>query len=124
MMTWKVADNGFQMSLSTQVPESIRQQLRPWMEQWLRSHGLSHADIDHWAVHPGGPRILTASADALGLAHDQLSVSAQVLADYGNMSSPTILFILDRLRRQDLQGLCVALAFGPGLVVEAALLKR
>lgn len=124
MMSWRVGDHGFQMTLSAQVPEVIRTQLKPWLESWLATHNLSLDGINHWAVHPGGPRILSATTDALKLDKDQLAVSASVLADCGNMSSPTILFILDRMRRQELRGTCIALAFGPGLVVEAALLKR
>lgn len=121
MMSWHIGDHGFQMTLSAQVPETIRSQLRPWMEHWLNLQGLTLSEIDHWAVHPGGPRILTATAAALGLDSNHLEISTKVLSECGNMSSPTILFILDRMRRQRLQGLCVALAFGPGLVVEAAL---
>jgi predicted naringenin-chalcone synthase len=124
MMTWRVGDHGFQMTLSAQVPEVIRKQLRPWIEQWLAKQNVQHSDVDLWAVHPGGPRILTASADALQLDHAKLSVSTSILSECGNMSSPTILFILDRMQRQGHRGLCVALAFGPGLVVEAALLRR
>ncbi len=124
MMSWRVGDHGFKMTLSAQVPEVIRKQLRPWLESWLAAHQLTLGDVQSWAVHPGGPRILTATTDALKLEKDQLEVSASVLADCGNMSSPTILFILDRMRRQSLRGTCVALAFGPGLVVEAALLSR
>jgi predicted naringenin-chalcone synthase len=124
MMSWRVGDHGFKMTLSAQVPEVIRRQLKPWLESWLVTQQLTVTDIVSWAVHPGGPRILTATMSALELSADQLSVSSGVLADCGNMSSPTILFILDRMRRQALQGPCIALAFGPGLVVEVALLER
>jgi predicted naringenin-chalcone synthase len=124
MMSWKVGNHGFQMTLSAQVPEVIRKQLKPWLENWLATQQLTLQDISSWAVHPGGPRILTATTDALKLDKSHLAVSAGVLAECGNMSSPTILFILDRLRREGLRGPCVAIAFGPGLVVEAALLRR
>lgn len=124
MMSWRVGDHGFQMTLSAQVPEVIRKQLKPWLENWLATQQLTLQDIASWAVHPGGPRILTATTSALELRADQLAVSASVLADCGNMSSPTILFILDRMRRQEHRGPCIALAFGPGLVVEVALLER
>ncbi len=124
MMSWRVGDHGFQMTLSAQVPEVIRKQLKPWLESWLATQQLTLQDISSWAVHPGGPRILTATASALELTALQLAVSASVLADCGNMSSPTILFILDRLRRDETRGPCIALAFGPGLVVEVALLRR
>jgi predicted naringenin-chalcone synthase len=123
MMTWRVGNNGFQMTLSAQVPEVIRQQLKPWLSAWLATQGKNLEDISTWAVHPGGPRILTATSEALELAENQLEVSLGVLAECGNMSSPTILFILKRLLEQSSSGPCVALAFGPGLVVEAALLE-
>ncbi len=122
MMTWRVGNHGFQMTLSAQVPTVIRQQLRPWLVEWLATQGLSLTDINSWAVHPGGPRILTATADALGLGEQQLEVSKGVLAECGNMSSPTVLFILKRLLENGSTGPCVTLAFGPGLVVEVALL--
>ena len=124
MMSWRVGDHGFQMTLSAQVPEVIRKQLKPWLVSWLATQQLTLQDIASWAVHPGGPRILTATSAALELGAEQLAVSAGVLADCGNMSSPTILFILDRMRRQEMRGPCIALAFGPGLVVEVALLLR
>jgi predicted naringenin-chalcone synthase len=73
-------------------------------------------------VHPGGPRILTSVERALGVDRDHSEVSREVLAEHGNMSSATILFILDRMRQLDAPRPCVALAFGPGLVVEALLI--
>jgi predicted naringenin-chalcone synthase len=73
-------------------------------------------------VHPGGPRIVDAVRDALDLDDDQVGMSREVLAEYGNMSSATILFILERLRGQGVPLPCVAMAFGPGLVVEATLI--
>ncbi|QEH36814.1 Alpha-pyrone synthesis polyketide synthase-like Pks18 [Aquisphaera giovannonii] len=121
-MSWRIGDHGFQMTLSNRVPDLIGTHLRPWLESWLARHGLDLASVGSWAVHPGGPRILSAVAEALGLGHDALGVSQRVLAEHGNMSSPTILFILDRLARAGAPGPCVALAFGPGLAVEAAIL--
>jgi predicted naringenin-chalcone synthase len=74
-------------------------------------------------VHPGGPRVLASVRDALGLDDAVLSASRDVLAAHGNMSSATILFVLERLL-PDGAGPCVALAFGPGLTAEVALLRR
>ena len=74
-------------------------------------------------MHPGGPKILDGVESALQLKDDQLAESREVLAEYGNMSSPTILLILSRLRAQHAPRPCVALAFGPGLVVEAAMFE-
>ncbi len=121
-MGWRIRDHGFEMTLSARVPELIKQHLRPWLSEWLGARNLSIDDIRSWAFHPGGPRILTAAGEALSLQREQWAISESVLADFGNMSSPTILFILDRMRQEAVSGPCVALAFGPGLTIEAALL--
>jgi predicted naringenin-chalcone synthase len=121
-MSWRIGDHGFEMTLSPRVPDLICGHLVPWLGPWLARHGLSIATVGSWAVHPGGPRILSAVGEAAGLDRRALEVSQQTLATYGNMSSPTVLFILDRLRRTAAPRPCVALAFGPGLAVEAALL--
>jgi len=121
-MTWRIGDHGFRMTLSARVPGLIEANLRDWLTQWLGDQGLGLGDIESWAVHPGGPRIVTSVQKSLGLSREQTAVSKEVLSEYGNMSSPTILFILDRLQKQAAPRPCVALAFGPGLVVEATLL--
>lgn len=120
-MTWDIGDHGFDMTLSTKVPELIARNLRPWLEGWLADNNLRLGDVASWAVHPGGPRVLTAVEEALGLDTTATAVSLDVFASCGNMSSPTVLFILERLRAQNAPRPCVALAFGPGLVAEAAL---
>ena len=120
-MTWRIRDNGFEMSLSPRVPGLIEEHLRPWLEGWLAKEGLGLEDIQTWAVHPGGPRILSSVAKGLDLPKGALDVSRGVLQEFGNMSSPTILFIVDRLRAMDAPLPCVALAFGPGLMAEAVL---
>ena len=120
-MSWHIGDHGFEMSLSPRVPELIHGSLRPWLEGWLADHGVPLASVASWAVHPGGPRILSATAEALDLPPEALADSRDVLREHGNMSSPTVLFLLDRLRRQAAPRPCVALAFGPGLTIEAAL---
>ncbi len=120
-MTWNIGDHGFAMTLSTKVPNLIEANLRPWLESWLARHGLRIEDIGSWAIHPGGPRILNAVAETLGLDRQATEVSREVLTQHGNMSSPTVLFILDRLRRRGAARPCVAMGFGPGLAAEAAL---
>lgn len=120
-MGWTVGDHGFEMSLSRRVPGLIASHLRPWLESWLGASGLSLADIKSWAVHPGGPKIVSAAEEALGLTTEALAPSRAVFAEYGNMSSPTVLFILKRLREANAPRPCIALGFGPGLVAEAAL---
>ncbi len=122
-MTWRIGDRGFEMTLSPRVPDYICAHLPAWLNGWLGRHGLVKADVAAWAVHPGGPRILSAFCDAMGLPREAVNVSEEVLAQFGNMSSPTILFILERLWRSEIAGPIVALGFGPGLAVEAALLR-
>jgi predicted naringenin-chalcone synthase len=120
-MGWTVGDHGFEMTLSRRVPGLIAAQLRPWLETWLRDNGRSLADVQSWAVHPGGPKIVSAVEQSLELSAEVLAPSRGVFAEYGNMSSPTVLFILRRLRETNAPRPCVALGFGPGLVAEAAL---
>ena len=122
-MTWKIGDHGFEMALSSRVPDLIAAHLHPWMEGWLAKSGRRLEEIRAWAVHPGGPRILTSVAQALRLRETAIATSAEILARCGNMSSPTILFVLERLQAQGYRPPCVVLGFGPGLVAEAALLE-
>ncbi len=121
-MTCTIGSNGFEMTVSRKVPRLISALLLPWLQQWLGQHGLDLADVACWAVHPGGPSILDAVQEALALSPSALEPSRSVLAECGNMSSPTVLFILQRLRAAGAKPPCVLLAFGPGVVVEAALL--
>lgn len=121
-MTWAIGDHGFEMTLSKHVPRLIARTVRGWLTDWLGRNGLSVACVGSWAVHPGGPKIVEAVEEALGLPREATAVSRGVFADYGNMSSPTVLFILDRLRRAAARRPCVMLGFGPGLVAEAVLL--
>lgn len=123
LMTWRIGDHGFQMTLSPKIPEVIETNLRPWLQQWLASLCLSLEDVGSWAIHPGGPRILNACEAALQLPPKALTASREILERYGNMSSPTIMFILNRLRETASPRPCVSLAFGPGITLEAALWK-
>lgn len=120
-MTWRVGDHGFVMTLDATVPDRIRSGLRPWIDQWLAKSGHSVAGIKSWAIHPGGPRIVSAAEEVLELPRDATNVSREILSEYGNMSSPTALFILEKMRREGHPQPCLALGFGPGLAAEAAL---
>jgi predicted naringenin-chalcone synthase len=122
VMTWTIGDNGFAMTLSPRVVELLHSHLKLWIESWLHDYGFALADINSWAIHPGGPRILDAVQDSLGLTDQDLLPSRTVFAECGNMSSPTVLFILERLRGLGQAAPCVILGFGPGLAIEAALL--
>ncbi len=123
LMSWRIGDHGFAMSISPRVPAAIERALRPWIAQWLSGQGFDLSEIDAWAIHPGGPRILDACADALDLSDQDLQPSRDVLQRYGNMSSPTVLFVLDEIRHTRVHSLCVLLAFGPGLRAEATLIE-
>jgi predicted naringenin-chalcone synthase len=122
-MGWTIGDHGFEMILTKKIPRLITAYLRPWVEEWLAKQGLTIETVGSWAVHPGGPKILSATEEALGLSHDQMKPSRDVLSAFGNMSSPTVLFILDRLRKADAPRPIVILGFGPGMVAEAALIR-
>jgi predicted naringenin-chalcone synthase len=121
-MTWRIGEHGFEMTLSPRVPGLIQQNLAPWLTMWLASLGLSTDTVASWAVHPGGPRILTAVEEALGLPAAATDDSREVLRTCGNMSSATILYVLDRMRARQAPRPCVALGFGPGLTAEAMLI--
>ncbi|MFY1696465.1 MULTISPECIES: type III polyketide synthase [unclassified Solwaraspora] len=122
-MTWEVTDLGFRMGLSPRVPQVLSLHVRALVADLLARHGLSVAQVDGWAVHPGGPRILSVVQRELVLPDEALAASRETLAEYGNCSSPTVLLILDRLRRAPRPPRrVVMLAFGPGLTLYAGLL--
>ena len=85
--------------------------------------GLTVGEVGSWAIHPGGMRVLSVAEEVLGLAPGEAWASGEVLREFGNMSSPTVLFILDRLRRSNAPRPCVAMGFGPGLTAEVALFR-
>ncbi len=119
-MTWEVTDLGFRMGLSPRVPDVLSRHVGDVVEELLRGAGLRVEDVAGWAVHPGGPRILDVVREELGLAETQLAASRRVLAEHGNCSSATVLLVLEELA--DVEGPVVAMAFGPGLTLYAALL--
>ncbi len=120
-MTWRIGNHGFEMTLSASVPVLIVTHLRTILIEWLTKHGTSIEEIRSWAIHPGGPRIINEIAACLNLPEKMVAVSRSILAEHGNMSSPTLLFILQRLRQEKAPRPCLALGFGPGLAAEMAL---
>lgn len=121
-MTWDITDLGFRMGLSAEVPDSLAEQVGPLVKDLLSRHGHDLTDV-RWAVHPGGPRILDAVEASLGLGPTALAASRKVLAEHGNCSSPTVLLVLREVLAAREPGPIVALAFGPGLTLYAALLE-
>jgi predicted naringenin-chalcone synthase len=122
LMSWHIGDEGFGMRLDSKVPQRVQQHLRPFLTDWLSPFNLAIDTIGGWIVHPGGPKIVDAVRQSLDLSEDQTAASMNVLREFGNMSSPTVLFITEALRRKNAPKPWVILAFGPGLVVEACLI--
>jgi alkylresorcinol/alkylpyrone synthase len=125
-MGWLVEDEGFRMWLSPRVPALVERGVGGLVDELLRPHGLTAADVAHWAVHPGGPEIIDRVQRRLRLGDAQVARSREVLADGGNRSSATVLFILEQLLgggEVEPGQWIVALAFGTGLTLEALLLQ-
>jgi predicted naringenin-chalcone synthase len=124
-MTWVVTDQGFRMTISRRVPDVLAVAIPPLLDDLLASSDLTPGQIDGWAVHPGGPRILDTVEAALDLAPAALVPSRRVLSEHGNCSSATVLTVLEAVRGQTTAAdqHLVALAFGPGLTAYATLLR-
>ena len=120
-MSWELSSTGFAMTLSGYVPSLIEADFEKLVSQAMKKHNIIRDQITHWAIHPGGRKILESIEKSLSLPKEDLNASYQVLRDYGNMSSPTILFvlkiILDALDQTGGQKIFGA-AFGPGLTME------
>jgi alkylresorcinol/alkylpyrone synthase len=126
LMTWRITDLGFRMRLSSKVPAILDQHVLALTTELLARHELKIADVDHWAIHPGGPRIIDTVARRLGLPDSAVDASRDTLRSHGNCSSATTLLVLHELstRSEILPGQhVVAMAFGPGLTLCAVLLR-
>ena len=122
-MAWELSSTGFLMTLSGYIPELIEEDFEPLVGRSLQNSGVSKDNVTHWCVHPGGKKILEAIHKSLRFQDDRLGHSYNILRQYGNMSSPTILFVLkemmDEFRYQHKKKATVyAAAFGPGLTME------
>jgi alkylresorcinol/alkylpyrone synthase len=127
LMRWDVTDLGFRMALSAEVPRVLAQHVCAAVDTLLDRHGYSVEDIAGWAVHPGGRKILDVVRERLSLPAGALDASYSVLRDFGNCSSPTVLLVLERLAQTTdipVGAPVVAMAFGPGLTLYSALLRR
>jgi predicted naringenin-chalcone synthase len=122
-MAWTIGETGFSMKLSSAVAASLGREASSLVETILTAGGIGRRDVRHWAIHPGGRAILDAFESALGLGAEGLAHPRAVLRDHGNMSSPTVLFVLERLLEEGLPGPVFASAFGPGLTAETGLME-
>jgi predicted naringenin-chalcone synthase len=122
-MTWRIGDHGYLMTLSAQVPGLIEQHLESFLTDWLAAQGETIESVGGWAVHPGGSRILSSVESALKLDAEDLRISRGVLANHGNMSSATMLFILKKFAEAAIPKPWLMLGFGPGLEIEVALIR-
>lgn len=126
-MAWHINDFGFEMTLSSYVPGLIQKGIRQLTDQLLANLPIGLADVRAFAIHPGGRRILEVIEQALNLTPHDNRFAYQVLRDFGNMSSATVLFVLRDLLRTltptDAGAPVLSFAFGPGLTLEALLLK-
>ena len=125
-MAWALSSTGFLMTLSGYIPALIEEDFDQLVNSALAHASLSKEDITHWCIHPGGKKILEAVHHSLGFTNGQLQHCYDVLHDFGNMSSPTVLFVLDRIRaslnKKDSNRIFGA-AFGPGLTMETFILS-
>lgn len=110
--------------LSTQLPELVRDAATETVAELLGRRGMTVGEVRHWALHTGGERILDMVGEGLGLSPDQLAPARRVLAEYGNLSSPTVWFVLEELlSRAEAGELCMMLTYGAGLAVHARLVE-
>ena len=131
-MAWTIGDTGFDMTLSSYVPDIIKNNLNAITAPLFSRFDLGTEDIGYWAIHPGGRAILDKVEQSFGLKDDALNASREVLRNNGNMSSATILFVLHELLNtppsqahiSEGHNTTLAMAFGPGLSIETALLRR
>ncbi|MDX2162374.1 MAG: 3-oxoacyl-[acyl-carrier-protein] synthase III C-terminal domain-containing protein [bacterium] len=125
-MSFTVTDHGFRMYLSSYVPDVLAANIAAFVNRLLERNGLAHEQVRFWAIHPGSYRIVEYIQQQLSLSDEQAKYSFETLRDFGNMSSATVLFVLDRIVRDgepNRGDYGVMMAFGPGLTMEAMLLR-
>lgn len=122
LMGWTIGNDGFFMKLDANLPKALVEALRKEEKNILR--GQKNSGVDFWAIHPGGRSILDGVKTLWDIPREKIQFSYEILRNYGNMSSPTLMFILKRLMEEESKGQGCAMAFGPGLVVESFRFKK
>lgn len=126
-MAWTIGNNGFDMILSTYVPKLIGTNISDIIDPLFRDNNIKKQSITYWAIHPGGRAIVDNIQKSLDLSDEQTQPSREILRDYGNMSSATIIFVLQNILNRPIEHeneKIYAMAFGPGLTVESGLLTK
>ena len=123
IMGWRVEDPGLGVVFDRAIPPFIEKELAAAVEEICAELKIARADIDRLCCHPGGVKVIDAIETALDLPQGELNLEREVLHDHGNMSAPTVLFVLDRLIAQGLPERTLMTAFGPGFTCSAALLE-
>ena len=126
VMGWDISEKGFRIVLSPSVPDMVFQHLSDDVNLFLKSNGLSKSDIHSWIMHTGGPKVLAATAEALKLPKGALDASWEALRNVGNLSSASVLVVLDsfvRERRPPEGSYSILAAMGPGFCAELVLLR-
>lgn len=124
IMGWKIDDTGFGIILEQSLPPFAQENIKPAIAAILARAGLAVADIDRFICHPGGTKVLAAFETAFELTPGFFDIERAVLSDYGNMSSPTVLFVLDRAIRAGLPPRSAMIALGPGFSASCVTLKK
>jgi alkylresorcinol/alkylpyrone synthase len=126
VMGWSISEKGFNIVLSPDVPKVVVENLGRNVDTFLAAHHLTRADIGSWIMHTGGPKVLEATAEALGLSREDLDVSWEALRRVGNLSSASVLVVLDEImkhRRPAPGTRSILAAMGPGFCAEMLLLE-
>lgn len=126
IMGWNVTAHGLQVVFNRRIPDIVRQHGAADLDSLLRLAGIQQEEVVEYLYHPGGPKVLSAYREAYGLDAKALRHSQEVLRDYGNMSSATVMFVLERFLQQQarsVDGYAVVSALGPGFCAESLLLK-
>lgn len=123
IMGWDVVDEGLKVRFSRDIPTLVRSMMQENVAQALAMYGWNRAEVNTFIVHPGGVKVIAAYEEALALAPGSLDASRQVLRQYGNMSSATVLFVLEEVLKRRPQGKGLLSAMGPGFSAEHVLLE-
>jgi len=132
-ITLSINDDGISCTLSKYLPQYIAKHMGGYVDTFLKKHGLNRRDVEFWAIHPGGRRIIEEAQNGLGVTEEQAADSWAVLDNYGNMLSPTVMFVLERIFKRHREAISkgekgyslgLAFSFSPGVGAEGIMLRQ